>query len=164
MAELPPDSATWKRRAEWMLRNFCSNSKTSLDSLRDILNFLNGDTASNTVIHWCVLSDTGECCHSDSESVAKLVKLLLPWFGRSFDVPLLSRFKHYGPASSYMKIGCLLHNLLPRALANLRDNTSAVSADVAGMIDALLADTSMPLTSTQGGLSEDDIQAGAFAN
>ena len=159
VAELPPDFQSWQRRSEWMLRNFCAASKTSLTGLQDVLKFLNGDTTSHTVFHWCVSSGTQECCRSESESIGKLIKLVLPWFGRAFDVPLLSRFKHYGPASSYMKIGCALHGLLPRALENLRDNTSIVNSDIASMIDTLLADTSVPANT----FSEDDMEADQFS-
>ena len=88
--------------------------------------------------------------------MGKLVRLMVPWFAKGFACPLLSRFKHYGPASSYIKVGCTLFGLLPRILRAMTDNTKQVSADLSSMIDTLLADTK--ISASAGKFSEADLQ------
>lgn len=119
----------------------------------EILGFINGDTSGDTLTHWCLPG----CCSSDKESWNKLVKLLIPWMGRGFAVPLLSRFKHYGPASSYIKVGCGLCRILPRILETMQSQTGNINADVTNIIDTLLADSSISATAGEG-LSEKDLQ------
>lgn len=114
--------------------------------------FINGDTTQDTFTHWCL-----GCCRDDADSRAKLVKLLVPWMGRGYSVPLLSRFKHYGAASSYIKVGCALGRLLPRILQGMQGQSSEVGPELTNMIDVLLADTC--LSSNSRSFSEEDLQA-----
>ena len=112
--------------------------------LGQILEFLNGDTKSDTLVHWCLSStESGPCCSSDAESWNKLVSLLCPFLSRGFAVPLLYRMKHCGPAASYIRVGCCLHRLLPRILAVQDGGIKEVynpGSNLCQVVDALLAD------------------------
>ena len=123
--------------------------------LDDILSFTNGDTAVDTITHWC----TG-CCNSQEESLSRLIQLVVPWLARGYPVPLLSRFKHYAGAASYVKAGCSLCRLLPRTLELMKRSGSDLDADLSSMIDALLHDSNIgSSSSTSKNLSEEDMQA-----
>lgn len=139
MHSLPDDFHTWQKRAKWISEGYCAPTKNAKETLSEILKFVNGDTTSDTITHWCLLPG---CCQSDSESINKLLKLLVPFFGKGFSTPLLYRFKHYGPASSYIKVGCTLCQLLPNALARLDQSVSSKNAEYSAMLDVLLADNS----------------------
>ena len=138
MHSLPEDSDSWKRRADWIAAGFCAPTKTAKEALADILQFVNGDTTCDTITHWCLPG----CCRSDGESINKLLKLLIPFFGKGYSTPLLYRFKHYGPASSFIKVGCTLCKVLPNALAQMSDSCKNTNSEMAAMLDVLLADNS----------------------
>ena len=150
MQALPEDIEAWKRRADWVHRRFDSPSKRAVSGLGQILEFINGDTSESTLTHWCVPG----CCKDDADCLAKALHLLVPWFGRGFSVPLLSRFKHYMPASAYVTVGCLLCNLLPQALKNMQE-TSTENSDLRCLVETLLADTNFEAKHT---MSEEDLQ------
>ena len=135
----------WQRRAEWLLKDFQAPAKVQEKLLGQILQFLNGDTRSDTITHWC-LTETesgGPCCKSDSEAWNKMVSLLCPFLSRGYAVPLLYRMKHYGPAAAYIRVGCCLHQLLPRILAvddaGIKEAGNP-SSNLCQVVDALLAD------------------------
>ena len=154
MQNLPPDYHSWQRRAEWISRNYQAPSKSAASALNALLEFINGDTCSDTISHWCVVNSDSTCCASDADAAAKLLRLAVPFFGKGFAVPLLSRFKHYSPASSYVKVGATMCRILPQTLQLLKKGTS-VSAEVSSMIDTLLADNGV---ASSGSLTEDDLQ------
>ena len=135
----------WQRRAAWLLKDFQAPAKVQEKLLGQILQFLNGDTRSDTITHWC-LTETesgGPCCKSDSEAWNKMVSLLCPFLSRGYAVPLLYRMKHYGPAAAYIRVGCCLHQLLPRILAvddaGIKEAGNP-SSNLCQVVDALLAD------------------------
>lgn len=154
MQSLPPDFDKWKARADWILKDYCSSSKRSKAALTSLLQFCNGDTAQDVVCHWCLPG----CCQSNSECVTKLLRLCIPFFSAGYGTPLLYRFKHYGPASSYMKVGCALHNLVPRTLLQMQSGAQ-VDDQLSSMLDVLLADTSRKYERVDtNSFSSEDIQ------
>ena len=150
MQALPEDIEAWKQRAGWIHKRFDSTSKRAVAGLGQILEFINGDTSESTPTHWCVPG----CCKDDADCLAKALHLLVPWFARGYSVPLLSRFKHYMPASAYVTVGCLLCNLLPQALKNMQE-TSTENPDLRCLVETLLADTNFEAKHT---MSEEDLQ------
>ena len=153
--------AHWRKRAQWLRGDFQSPSRHTERLLDQLLNFLNGDTRGDTLTHWCLTSDESgkPCCKNDQDSWNKLVSLLTPFLTKGYPVPLLYRMKHYGPAASYIRVGCCLHRLLPRVLAV--DQAGIKAADTPGshlcqVVDALLADNN-PVQPDQV-LSESDFQ------
>lgn len=154
MHGLPAEHTAWKRRAEWIGRNFQSTSKGAKSALDEILTFINGDTSQDILCHWCLV-ESG-CCKDQEESLNRLIRLLVPFFTRGFPVPLLSRFKHYGLASSYVKVGTTLCKILPQTLQRMKGSGASISAELSSMIDTLLADTGM--SSSGGSLNEEDFQ------
>ena len=118
--------------------------------LADMFSFCNGNTQDDKIVHWC----TPGCCKNDSDSINKLLKCVVPYFSKGYSVPLLYRFKHFGPASFYMKVGCALHNLLPRALDRLQSSSNSEHLDpsMSALLDALLTESGRP--------SDHGIQAG----
>ena len=118
-----------------------------------MLEFLNGNTAESPIIHWC----TPGCCQNNSDAIAKVLRLTIPFFSRGFAVPLLYRFKHFAPASSFLKVGVTIHNILPRALLMFGKE---LDPEASSWIDTLLApDTSkQPANAAPGALSTDDFE------
>lgn len=131
----------WKRRADWLERNYITNVKETKTALADLLHFANGDSTGETVIHWCLVCGPNgrPCCASNEDAFAKLLSHVIPFFTKGFQTPLLYRMKHFGPASSFVKLGCVFFNLLPRALQEL--HTGDPSADVAALADVFLSET-----------------------
>ena len=140
--EFPPEMETWKKRTTWLLNDFIAtgNGKTIKQALADLFHFANGDSEQSTFVHWCLVPSDGKppCCSSDGECVAKALSHIIPIFCRGYDVPLLYRMKHFGQASSYVKLGCSFFKLLPQALAELQDLKA--SQDITCWADALLAE------------------------
>ena len=86
--------------------------------------------------------------------------MLVPWLARGYPVPLLSRFKHYAGAASYVKVGCTLCRLLPRTLELMKMSGSDLDGELSSMIDALLHDSNTGSSSSSSkNLSEEDMQA-----
>ena len=139
--ELPDGLVSWQRRAEWLLRSFQSTAKSTKELLADLLQFANGDTAGAVVTHFCVASQG--CCQSDEEALSKFLGKAVPIFSRGFQTPLLYRMKHYGPASSYIKLGCSFFNLLPHVLGEMgRISSNRVDAELSSLVDVFLRDAS----------------------
>ena len=138
MFHQPAQMLAWRRRAAWLADGFVSNSKRTAQQIQVLMEFCNGDTAEDLICHYC----TGPaCCQSDEEAAEKFLKLLLPVLGKGYPLPLLYRFKHYAPASSYVKTFSCFHNLLPRVLEQMdRNATDKVdaSSDLGKVIDDFL--------------------------
>ena len=120
-----------------------------------MLLFCNGNTVEDTIVHWC----TDGCCDTDSDCVRKLLKVTIPWFGRGFAAPLLYRFKHFGPASSYMKVGLAFHRLLPRTIQHMQGaNPSSLDAETSRFLDTLLAEPDTASDRQGGSFTQQDLQ------
>ena len=147
MAEYPREMEAWEQRRQWLLKDFITTSKAATESLQGMMKIGNGDMTSPVVTHWC----KGSCCASEEESLYKFLSHAVHFFGKGFDTPLLYRMKHYGPASSFVTVGCALFNLLPRVLLEMEESASARHNDEAAFIDSLLSDS-------RGSLQEADFQ------
>lgn len=93
----------------------------------------NSDPSGTTIAHYCTAG-----CHDCPASTIKseMVKAYLQEFGTFFDVPLLARWKHYGPAIDYMRKGLYLHQILPRTIMQMGCQTLAgQSFDVERFLD-----------------------------
>ena len=135
-----PTNESWKRRSAWIQRKFQSRSKGTLKAVENLLAFCNADTRTDVVTHCCVTQVDGQpCCQSEQDALCKFLSLVVPVFAKGYPTPLLYRFKHYGPASSFVKLGCTLHNLLPRALQELVQMKEAdMDSDLARYVDVFL--------------------------
>lgn len=134
--------ATWKKRTDWLATNFITTSKGTKEALEQMVRFANGDSSSNTaVVHWCLTKPQRNCCESDEESMCKFLSHAVPFFSTGFQTPLLYRMKGYGPASSWVKFGCLFFNILPKALQEME--SSEPSSDIASVADAFLAENGL---------------------
>ena len=138
MAEYPPHKAAWERRAQYMLHGFQARYESSKTNLKKLLDFINGDTSQDIARHFCLLPADGRppCCNSDEDSLCKFLAMAVPWFSKGFATPLLYRMKHYGPASSYAKVGCMFCNLLPRVFQELQNNSA--DAEVTNLVDVFM--------------------------
>ena len=133
-SEAPRNFAAWRLQADQLKQQFCSRSPSRLLALEKMCEFFNGDFLSSNTLHWCFRNDQGElCCQNRAEALAKGLKLAVGFFMQNFSVPLLYRWKHYDEAASYIKAGCLIHALLPRALANLK--TTATHDDLIELVE-----------------------------
>ena len=129
MNSYPEKLEHWKKRAAWLRKGF-EGPKAAITLLDDVLAFLNGDTRETTMVHWCLL-DTGSgkpCCDSDAQSWTKLPSMLTSLLSNAYPVPLLYRMKHYASASSFVRVGCCLHSILPRALLRVGQTRSSEGA------------------------------------
>lgn len=135
MHTLPPEHPKWKKRADWISKDFCG-PKTMRSMLASMLSFCNGNSDQDIICHWCLPG----CCANHSECVAKLLQYVIGFFSCGYPTPLLYRFKHFGPASSYMKIGCAFHNLVPRTFVAMQ-SVVELDSDLSAVIEVLLADT-----------------------
>lgn len=154
---------TWRKRATWLLKDSQSFSKSTRLLLREILDFFNGDSQSQTVVHWCLRNNgSGKpCCASDAESLNKAITLLTSFFAKGFAVPLLYRMKHYGPAAAFVRLGCCLHKILPRVLLvdqKLLTQADGVGNELSNLVDTLLADNKPQSSSQAGSLNDADFQ------
>lgn len=142
MEEFPEEMASWRERGAWLIRDFVASARSTLEVLKEFLDFANGDSRQRTVLHYCRLSTSSgrPCCNSDREALAKMLSLSVQFFSRGYPCPLLYRWKHYGQASSFIKVGVSLFGLLPQALEEMQ-RVSKVSDEVVSFADALLADT-----------------------
>lgn len=131
---LPPETACWQREVKQILE-----SNVSLDTPKKkalmlrLLDLDNGDPSSESICHYCLPT----CTHtSQVESLADLVRCYVELFSHFFDVPLVSRWKHAGPAIDYLKRGVLLHNILPRTLSRM-SGSAGESQDLQPVLDQL---------------------------
>ena len=111
--------------------------------LNDMMQFVNGDSTETTLHHYCKVGVGGapSCCDSDEESVCKLLSHLVPFWCRGYQTPLLYRMKHYGPASSFMKLGCCWFNFLPQALGYMEASRQGSDSEIGRLVDTFLADS-----------------------
>lgn len=163
--QLPDEAATWKRRADWLRKDFQSPAKSTVQLLENILDFFNGDTAETTCVHWCVQSTKSgkPCCADDADSLSKAIAMMAAFFSKGFAVPLLYRMKHYGPAAAFMRVGCCLHQILPRVL-NITGNKQKLKganmpgSEFSNVVDALLADNKPAAFQSEQPLSNSDFE------
>lgn len=158
MAEFPPEMQAWQKRSQWFCRDFVSKSRRAKESLEALFKVANGDTSSSVITHWCLLpqgASSRACCESDEEAMYKFLSHAIYFFGRGFDTPLLYRLKHYGPASSFVKIGSCVHSILPRVLKHMdeinKHPQQQTDEESRTFIDSLLSDNH----SSEGLLSQD---------
>ena len=159
----PAEMQSWQRRAEWLSVGFKSAAKHTRSAVQEILQFLNGDTQSPKLIHWCKAKNGEPCCVDDSASWNRVAALLVGFFSKGYPVPLLYRMKHYAPAAAYIRFGCCLHNILPRILSEEHQH-AVKSADQPGshmaeLVDALLAEPSHSQSHSGGALNQSDFNA-----
>eukprot|EP00435_Cladocopium_sp_Y103_P032496 s25_g8.t1 len=142
--EYPDEMAQWERRARWLQAGFnCTASKSWNAMLKDMMQFVNGDSTEPTLHHFCKIGVGGapNCCDSDEESVCKLLSHLVPFWCRGYQTPLLYRMKHYGPAASFMKLGCCWFNFLPQALSYMEAARRGTDSEIGRLVDTFLADS-----------------------
>lgn len=144
MVAYPEEMAVWRSRALWLCSGFQSRSKGTVALVEELLQFLNGDTRQHTLVHFCKSTPAGPCCSSDTDAFNKLASMLTAFLAKGFPVPLLYRMKHYSGAASFIRVGCCLHNLLPRILEELRSNPKdRPGSQLSEAIDVLLEGTGM---------------------
>ena len=142
VATYPANKVDWDRRAAFMLRDYdATNNKLARDLLERLLQFANGDSSGSVITHFCLMSDgNGEpCCKSDQEAICKFLAVAVPFFCKGYPTPLLYRMKHYKPASSYIKVGCMFFNLLPRVLAEIHSQQQ-LDSEIAQCVDVFMKD------------------------
>ncbi|CAE7402212.1 unnamed protein product [Symbiodinium sp. CCMP2592] len=148
VAAFPPEMPVWQKRTAWILRDYQSTSLGAQKLARSPLDFANGDSTKDVIVHHCLLPREGEppCCSSHDESVCKFLAQAVPLLSRGFPTPLLYRMKHYGPASSYMKLAGSCFGLLRRVLCEMESSAvqSANDGELAQYVDAFLQDSSRP--------------------
>ena len=139
MVEFPREMVVWKLRAQWLMNRFDSRSKATVALLAEMLEFLNGDTTQDVLAHFC----KPNCCKSDEDTFNKVATLLTSFFSKGFPVPLLYRMKHYAAASSFMRVGCCMHRLLPRILVEMNSSkpVDRPGSHLSEAIDVLLEGT-----------------------
>ena len=137
-SEQTTDFQEWRKIAVAVKDSISISSPQKMQQLSNMIDFLNGDWSQPTICHYCTFSEGKACCESYKQSLCKCLKVCIPYFASGFGVPLLYRFKHYGPAASFAYMGCRVHQLLGRAMS-LLDTTPSASQ---GWIDALLGSQS----------------------
>lgn len=135
---LPEASKSWRVKSDWLRGSFRCQSKLRRETFESCLDFLNGDLDSDVIWHFCINNGHGQCCESREEALTKIIKMLVPFCSRGYQVPLLYRFKHYDEAVSYITFVSSIHNLLARTL-NRMDISSSTASDNE-YIDRLLAE------------------------
>ena len=144
VATFPEEKALWDTRAAFLIRDYDGTyGKLANKTLQELLNFANGDSSGTVITHWCLLSDSSgrPCCQSDQDALCRFLALAVPFFSKGYPVPLLYRMKHYKPASSFVKIGCMFFNLLPRVLAEMHLHQQQPETDLARCVDAFMSET-----------------------
>ena len=122
VSELPPEATLWRETAIRRLKLFSDScagreSATSvsrrLKSLQQLLQKDNSDISNQRFVHFCV----GEaCCPGGAEeALSSMISSYVQVFA-FIPVPLLYRWKHAPTACSFVRDGCCLHSVLPRAL------------------------------------------------
>ena len=137
--EFPDEMAAWKKRAEWLIRDFSTNAKSTKEGLRDLVEFANGDSRGSKVVHYCLIGGERPCCESSEESLCKFLSHAVQILTRGYPTPLLYRMKHYSGASSFIRFGCNFFQMLPRVLQEL--DSSTPNNDIVSLADALMSET-----------------------
>ena len=84
-ATLPAQSHKWGQVSSELRRSFrCRRSKLRRQNFEKCLAFLNGDLESDCIAHYCLDSPGRACCHGPADSLAKCLRLLVPFFSRGF--------------------------------------------------------------------------------
>ena len=160
--EPPPDFSQWAQATSKILESAETlRPKYQIRAERLYKKMCNSDPRQPDIVHFCVLGQCHECSScSEDEIVAKVVEALFGLFGRGFRVPLLSRWKHYGAASSYVFRGNSLHRILPRVLANM-SRRGTKSKRVAALLAR--ADRGQEGDLDQGGFNDEGVEDESFA-
>ena len=135
--ELPPASHLWKLKSDTLRASFRCQSKMRRSAFESCLDFLNGDLNSDCFFHFCVRNGNKRCCEGKEDALAKILKILVPFCSKGYQVPLLYRFKHYDEAISFISFGTVVHNVLSRTLINM-DIGNAMAPEQQQFIDKLL--------------------------
>ena len=110
-----------------------------IGKLADMMSFLNGDNSQNVLQHYCLQGHgPHNCCNSDDEALCKLLSHLVPFWARGYNTPLLYRMKHYGPASSFMKLGCCWFGILPQIMREVQATKASNDTELAALVDTFL--------------------------
>ena len=72
MVAYPQEMKVWATRAKCLCQSFDSGSKRMVEMVKDLFQFLNGDTKSDELIHYCKEDPDIPCCHSDTEALNRL--------------------------------------------------------------------------------------------
>ena len=134
--------AEWKERSDWFLKGFITGTKQMRLDLARMIEFFNGDSSGQVLTHFCQQGQAGKgpCCKSDEDAACKAMSLLIPFFSRGFPTPLLYRMKHYGPGSSFMKVGCCWFGILPQILRMIENMSGTQDTELSTMVDTFLMD------------------------
>eukprot|EP00438_Fugacium_kawagutii_P004340 Skav207877 [mRNA] locus=scaffold664:397187:404489:+ [translate_table: standard] len=164
VVEPPQEMDSWKKRAAWLVAGFQASAKSTELLLRELLDFFNGDTSESVLVHWCIPNKVSGklCCENDAASLNKGISLLTSFLTKGFAVPLLYRMKHYSPAAAFIRVGCCIHNILPRVLC--MDKQSLTPADRPGselsnVVDTLLGEKKPPGLGASKDLTNEDFEA-----
>ena len=155
--ELPDQSRTWKLLSDDLRASFRCRSKIRRENFDQMLDFLNGDLDSESVIHYCVDSPDGCCCSNEAEALAKCLQLAVRFFARGYPPPLLYRFKHFDEAVSFVTAGTCIHKLLTQALATMGLG-DVLDSKLQVLVDKLLSDVDIQAAGT------DDTDAACFVD
>ena len=132
---LPLECDGFKKATHDILRKtIAADTPQKIKNRAALLSLDNSDPSGATIAHYCAAG-----CHDCSVSTVKsaMVKAYLQEFGTFFDVPLLARWKHYGPAIDYMRKGLGLHQILPRTIMQMGCQTlPGQSFDVERLLDS----------------------------
>ena len=133
VAELPSECAQFQKSLSQILSNTVSADTSHKTKTRQkLLDMDNSDPSGTVIAHYC----TPSCSHCNGEHAkSDMVQAYVQEFATFFDVPLLARWKHYGPAIDYVRKGLCLHQVLPRTI--LRMGRRSQGGDIAG-VDSLL--------------------------
>lgn len=170
VAQLPPASIEWKRANEKLRSSFRCQSKLRRKNMCNILDFLNGDLASDQIFHFCQQGPgDAPCCEGKEDSLNKCLRLLVPFMARGYQPPLLYRFKRYDEAISYVTFGTSVHKLLVKTLNAMQFENLAdpADADQSRVIDKLMCDVDWgaesPGTAEAAFNDNDDVLNQSFA-
>ena len=124
--QLPPQVMQWRATADAIFSR-CEPSRRKYIQEAEALycKVVNSDPTKDEIIHWCLVQGCSCECSSEDECLVEVLRAFLGLLGRGFPVPLLQRWKHYGPANAFMARGRLLHNVLPRVLRSMMRNRPA---------------------------------------
>ncbi|CAE7787156.1 HERC1 [Symbiodinium sp. CCMP2456] len=120
---LPSEIKQWQSAAE-MVFSSCEPSRRKYIEQGEALykSIVNSDPSKPAIIHWCLVGGCSCKSSSTEDCMIKVLRACLNLFGRGYPVPLLQRWKHYGPANAFFARGLLLHRILPRVLENMESS------------------------------------------
>ena len=134
--QLPQEVLDWQARMHNILHsNISIDGKRKIAMFSKLLTLDNSCPDSEIITHYCIPS----CRHCVNSALTETLLAYLSLFASFFDVPLLARWKHYGPAIDYVRRGFALHNLLPRVLKQMSRGSS--SCDMHDAVKTFLRDS-----------------------